>query len=139
MPTGSISLGYAETGSSGVNTVNDADWMYARREGATGGNRKKWLQPIAFNNDTVLPWSNPFATSRLKLSYYYSKTADMTNMIPVDMTAYASNYYGVGTFQVLPSIKARIKGVLDCTTTSYSSMFSGYICALAECLEDDCA
>lgn len=100
LPSNSISLGFARTGSSQIIEYNDTDYKYMRNEGVTKteGNKRRFLGWKYFSGADTLIWDNPFGTTRIKTSYTWAQDANGTN--EVDTMEYFYGSSGADTFGI---------------------------------------
>lgn len=136
LPSNSISLGFARTGSSGLIEYNDTDYKYMRNEGATKaeGNKRVFLGWKYFSGQTILAWDNPFGTRKIKTYYTWAQDANGTNESDVEAYYYATNLYGV---QLQPLTSSRIRIITATNGVVYFNVAwqtSGYIGCYAEVL-----
>lgn len=138
LPTNSVSLGMVKANSTGITAYNDTDYMYGRREGAYGGNRRVFLGRKAFSGATNLTWGNPFGTRKVKLQAVWSQDANGRNECDVIPAFNTTVEYGVyiGSYSISPSnriiIATRVGGVCNFNGAWQTS---GYIGVYAEVLE----
>jgi hypothetical protein len=139
LPADSISLGRVLTGTSTIKEIR-TDYQDGRREGAVGGNRKKFLGWKYFSGATQLSWSNPFGTRKVEPCYTWAQDANGTNESPV-MSGFNSgtspvHEYGIRNYgsNVTPFVAYTGADGVACVNTFQTS---GYIGCYAKCLEED--
>lgn len=141
VPSNSVAVGVVRTNSSKVITYNDEDYMYGRREGATGGNRKVFLGWQYFSGAQSLKWANPLGTGKVRREFHWAQDANGTNelqtigvffdtawrgVVPVTTSAGYSDPQNITAFTE-PSGVTFLNGVWQT---------SGYVGCYAEVLEE---
>ncbi len=137
LPSNSISLGFARTGSSALIEYDDTDYKYMRNEGATKaeGNKSVFLGWKYFSGNVFISWQNPFGTRKLRTYYTWAQDANGTNEVECEPYLFSGSvnvgiqYWGTTTdrirIQILGSGAAVFNG---------SWQTSGYIGCYAEVL-----
>ena len=127
--------------STGVTEYNDTDYMYGRREGAYGGNRRVFLGWKAFSGSVDLTWDNPFGTRKVKLQAVWAQDANGRNECDCakryisDSTAYGvlTSCYGMyPTNRIVITSTGNLGNVVHFNGAWQTS---GYIGVYAEVLE----
>ncbi len=137
LPSNSISLGFARTGSSALIEYNDTDYKYMRNEGATKteGNKRVFLGWRYFSGQTILNWDNPFGTRKVRTFFTWAQNANGTN--EAETAGYDSNgsnasgIYRTSTSGNLIRVQTSPVGVI---TFNGVWQTSGYIGCYAEVL-----
>lgn len=142
VPSNSVAVGFVRTNSSKVIEYNDEDYMYGRREGETGGNRKVFLGWQYFNGAQSLEWANPFGTGKVKREFMWAQNPDGENEIPCIPWFYSGTIaYGISSM----SATNGLNGPINITAVTYSGgvanlngawQTSGCIGCYAEVLEE---
>ncbi len=146
LPSNSISLGFARTGSSALIEYNDSDYRYMRNEGATKaeGNKRVFLGWKYFNtngNTTVpLLWDNPLGIPNRVVKAVYKENLSYGEEICVvdrfstpsgDYGVYVDNYYYT-TGNIIDKISIVVMPLGAVFKTAWRT--SGYIGCYAEVL-----
>jgi len=133
LPSSSVALAFARTNSSKIIEYNDDDYMYGRREKATGGNRKVFLGWRYYNGSAqTLYWDNPFGTRKIKTRFTWALDANGSNESETgqwDTNGVLANYTSQQKIGLWCS-----GGVCYFNSTWQST---GYIGCYAEVLEDE--
>jgi hypothetical protein len=134
LPSNSISLGFARTGSSAVIEYNDTDYKYMRNEGATKaeGNKRVFLGYKYFNGATALSWNNPFGTRKVRAYYTWAQDANGTNESPTQ--SYESSNYGLESRSASTNVIATQVYSAGAAVFNGTWQASGYIGAYCELL-----
>ncbi len=137
LPSNSISLGFARTGSSGLIEYNDTDYKYMRNEGATKveGNKRVFLGWQWFSGNSILKWNNPFGTRKVAAMYKYAEDGNGRNESDISsrFDGPSSTSYGIEMYPIFNnsfSIRTMQTGIF--LNGSYRT--SGYIGCYAEVL-----
>lgn len=136
LPANSVSLGMVKVNSAGITAYNDTDYMYGRREGAYGGNRRVFLGWKAFSGAVYFSWDNPFGTRKVKLQAVWAQDANGMNesdLLPHYWTnGDAGGYTGT---DVTPSARITVRLFSGAVYLNGVRLTSGYIGVYAEVLE----
>lgn len=135
LPANSISLGFVRTNSTAVTEINDTDYKYGRREGATGGNRSVFLGWQYFSGATNLTWDNPFGTRKVKTYYTWSQDANGKNESDVTSRFYEGSAYGANSISTCDSRLKLNTMAYGVTYFNNTWQTSGYIGCYAEVIE----
>lgn len=141
VPSNAAALGVVRTNSSKVIAYNDADYMYGRREGATGGNRKVFLGWQYLTGTQVLKWTNPFGTGKVKREFMWAQDSNGTNEIHIASRFDSSGSYGLNQFSYTTGYNDAINITASTlggwvTSLNGTTQASGYIGCYAEVLEE---
>ncbi len=137
LPSNSISLGFARTGSSALIEYNDSDYRYMRNEGATKaeGNKRLFLGWQYYVNGQTKTWNNPFGTRKIRTYFVWAKDVNGTNEIDTGDFFYSSGSWGL--VRSAGTLANRI-AVTVCTAgpgyTGGGGVGAGYIGCYAEVL-----
>lgn len=142
VPSNAAALGVVRTNSSKVIAYNDEDYMYGRREGSTGGNRKVFLGWQYFSGAQTLKWANPFVTGKIKKEFHWAQDPNGTNEIPCSPWYYSgSTQYGINPVSNAAGLNDAINIVAYTSVGGPAQLngafqTSGYIGCYAEVLEE---
>lgn len=139
LPADSIALGFVRTDEDSIVEYNDTDYKFGRREGAMGGNRKRFYGYAAVSTNMVVPWVNVFGTERIKITQIrFKKYLSDAKHSLID-TVYSSNNFGSYVKEISNStiiVQTGTSAVIS-DVNSYTNVneTTGYIAIDAEVIE----
>ncbi len=140
LPTNAVAIGIVKTNSTGVLGYNHTDYMYGRREGAYGGNRRVFLGWKAVTTSSgIVYYDNVLGTENINYTVFYKKNIIDTTMAKID---WYQNSSGQNFGVIMNNNQAKIKVTVAANgiVPTYNSPTgnaetSGYIGVYAEVLE----
>jgi len=132
LSSGEIAVAFAKTNASKIIEYNDTDYMYGRREKATGGNRKVFLGWKYFSGAGLITWENPLGTDKLRTSFVYAQNASGLNEVGISF--YGNNCMDSRTTAKRIGLFYAAGNGAGYVNTTWQA--SGYIGCYAEVLED---